>query len=174
MPIQKQYGTPPLPNLQTVCLEESIAEKIARLNRATPARDMYDLAWIATNPGMTKKLSKPLIRRLAILKNWVDANGIRAGDTWWKPGFEGFHFDPDIWLRDRSKEDFDVEDIGVLAKPLPNSKELMETVRAHYAFLADLENDECVFAEIKEQDRPIALKLLSELPGRRLADVGIY
>jgi len=48
MPIHKQYGDPPLPKLQTVCLEENIAEKIARLNRLTPARDMYDLVWAAT------------------------------------------------------------------------------------------------------------------------------
>ena len=105
--------------------------KIARLNRATPTRDMYDLAWIAINPVLTKKLDKTLIRRLAIHKNWVDANGIHAGNTWWRPGFESFRFDPDVWLRDRSKEDFDIEDIGMLAIPPPSPKELSESVRIH-------------------------------------------
>ena len=52
MPIHKQYGIPPLPRLQIVRLEENIAEKIARLNRLTPARDMYDLVWAATTANV--------------------------------------------------------------------------------------------------------------------------
>jgi predicted nucleotidyltransferase component of viral defense system len=43
MPVHAAYGDPPLPQLQVVRLEENLAEKIARLNRATPARDTYDL-----------------------------------------------------------------------------------------------------------------------------------
>lgn len=75
-------------------LEENIAEKIARLNRATPARDMYDLHWAMTNTPITGKLDHALVRRLAILKIWVDANGLHAGDTFWKPGHEGPAFNP--------------------------------------------------------------------------------
>jgi hypothetical protein len=157
-----------------VRLEENIAEKISRLNRSTPARDMYDLAWIATNLGVAKNLENPLIRRLAILKNWVDANGIHIGKTSWRPGFQSFIFDPDKWLRDRSAEDFDIEDIGTLTVPTPTAKYLSETVSIHYSFLNDLDDDERCLAQIKEQDRALAIKLLSELPDQRLAGVGLY
>ncbi len=48
MPVHAVYGGP-LPLLPVVRLEENLAEKIARLNRVTPARDLYDLAWVANH-----------------------------------------------------------------------------------------------------------------------------
>ncbi|OJX65490.1 MAG: hypothetical protein BGO95_10505 [Micrococcales bacterium 73-13] len=174
LPIHAQYGAPPLPELQVVRLEENIAEKIARLNRATPARDMYDLRWAITTPTVSRSLDLSLIRRLAVLKIWVDANGAHAGNTWWKPGHEGPAFDPDHWLRDRSHGEFDEEDIGALAVPIPTAAELSDALRTHFSFLADLDADEQVIAKAREHDRPLALRLLAELPGSRLTDVGLY
>ena len=174
MPIHKQYGPSPLPSLLTVCLEENIAEKIARLNRLTPARDMYDLVWIAMTPNVWGELDKTLIRRLALLKIWVDANGIRVGGTVWKAPHVTYPFDPANWLRDRSKRDFDAEDIGALTIPIPSVKELSDAMQTHYAFLADIDEKERILADIKAKDRPLALKLLSELPGHRLKDIGLY
>src|SRR5690554_4752736 len=49
LPIHSEYGGP-LPLLPVVRIEENIAEKIARLNRRTFARDMYDLVWLAQKP----------------------------------------------------------------------------------------------------------------------------
>ena len=43
MAIHSQYAAS-LSAIRTVRLEENIAEKVARLNRTTTARDMYDLA----------------------------------------------------------------------------------------------------------------------------------
>jgi len=172
--IHEQYGAPPLPELQVVRLEENIAEKIARLNRATPARDMYDLRWVMTNTAETGELDLALMRRLAVLKIWVDANGVHAGDTFWKPGHEGPPFDPDLWLRDRSNDEFDEEDIGALAVPVPTASELSEALRNYFAFLADLDDDEKTVARALERDRPLVLRLLGELPGERLSDVGLY
>lgn len=47
----------PLPQLTVVRIEENAAEKIARLNRTTTARDVYDLVWLwrttATTPDWT-------------------------------------------------------------------------------------------------------------------------
>lgn len=174
LPVHAQYGSPPLPELQVIRLEENIAEKIARLNRATPARDMYDLRWVMTNPALTQTLDLPLIRRLAVLKIWVDANGAHAGNTYWKPGHEGPAFDPDRWLRDRSRGEFDEEDIGALAVPVPTAAELSEALSAHFGFLSDLDEDERVLAQAREQDRPLALRTLTSLPDARLADVGLY
>jgi predicted nucleotidyltransferase component of viral defense system len=174
LPIHAQYGPPALPSLQVVRLEENIAEKIARLNRATPARDMYDLRWAVTNPDISRTLDLPLIRRLAVLKIWVDANGAHAGNTWWKPGHEGPPFDPDRWLRDRSRGEFDEEDIGALAVPIPTAAELSDSLRTHFRFLADLDPNEQTLAQAREQDRPLALRMLAALPGERLANVGLY
>ena len=174
LPVHAQYGSPALPELQVIQLTENIAEKIARLNRATPARDMYDLRWVMTNPPITQTLDLALIRRLAVLKIWVDANGANAGQTWWKPGHEGPPFDPDRWLRDRSHGEFDEEDIGALAVPTPTATELSDALRTQFRFLADLDDDERVLAQAREQDRPLALRALASLPGARLADVGLY
>lgn len=174
LPVHAQYGQPPLPELQVVRLEENIAEKIARLNRATPARDMYDLRWAMTNPAITRTLDLPLIRRLAVLKIWVDANGVHAGNTWWKPGHEGPAFEPDRWLRDRSHGEFDEEDIGALAVPIPTAVELSDSLRAHFRFLSDLDDVEQTLALAREQDRPLALQTLESLPDGRLAGVGLY
>jgi predicted nucleotidyltransferase component of viral defense system len=49
LPVHATYGKPGLPELQVARLEENIAEKISRLNRTTKARDLYDLAWLATH-----------------------------------------------------------------------------------------------------------------------------
>ncbi|QAY62865.1 hypothetical protein ET495_05960 [Xylanimonas allomyrinae] len=45
LPIHSTYGGP-LPLIKSVRIEENVAEKIARLNRTTTARDVYDLVWI--------------------------------------------------------------------------------------------------------------------------------
>lgn len=174
MTVHAQYGEPPLPEIQVVQLAENLAEKIARLNRATPARDMYDLRWVATNPVVVGPLDLALVRRLAVLKIWVDANGLGAGATFWKPGHEGPAFDSGRWLRDRTSREFDIEDIGALAVPVPTPAELSEAVKTHYRFLADLDPDERVVAQAREQDRPLALRMLADLPGRRLQGIGVY
>jgi predicted nucleotidyltransferase component of viral defense system len=138
LPVHAQYGHPELPKLQIIQLEENIAEKIARLNRATPARDMYDLRWVMSNTRTTGQLDLDLVRRLAVLKMWVDANGVRVADTHWKPGHEGPPFDPERWLRDRSENEFDREDIGALALPIPTVAELSEALQTHFGFLREL------------------------------------
>lgn len=71
----------PLLEIKTVRLEENTSEKIARLNRTTTARDMYDLAWICSQGRLWGELDKALIRRLAVLKVWTDSNGIHANGT---------------------------------------------------------------------------------------------
>lgn len=174
MDIHAQYGSPPLPELQVIRLEENLAEKIARLNRATPARDMYDLRWVMTHGSTTGQLDTDLIRRLAVLKIWVDGNGVHAGETFWKPGHEGPPFEPTRWLRTRDEEDFDAEDIGALAVPQPSAKELNEALQTNFRFLADLDDEERIVARAEAKDRALALRLLTELPGGRLKDVGLF
>ncbi len=174
MPIHDVYGDPPLPAIQVIRLEENVAEKISRLNRATTARDMYDLAWIAEHQREFGGLDLTLLRRLAVLKIWVDAHGITGGRAVWKPGHEPAAFDPATWLRERREEEFVLEDIGALAVPTPTAAELAGAVRDHYAFLADLDDTERRLAAARGQDRPLVLRVLAELPGERLTPLGLY
>lgn len=173
MPIHERYGGG-LPMLKTVRLEENIAEKIARLNRTTAARDMYDLAWLCGRRELWATLDKPLIRRLAVLKIWVDANGVSASGSSWGPAHVATAFDAEKWLRPRGKREFDIEDIGALAVPTPDPGKLSEAVRKGFSFLSDLSDDEKEISESNPRDRALALRMLAELPGERLSDVGLY
>jgi len=174
MPIHQRYGNPPLPALPVVRLEENLAEKISRLNRATPARDMYDLGWVADNM-LRSELDPALIRRLAVLKIWVDTHGVTAADgTAWLPAHSGGPFDPTQWLRIRDPREYDEEDIGVLAVPAPRLRDLSADVSAQYAFLQQLDADERVAAAAQARDRPTVLRMLASLPGHRLRDIGLH
>jgi predicted nucleotidyltransferase component of viral defense system len=173
MPVHKQYGGF-LPEISTVRLEENIAEKIARLNRTTPARDMYDLTWVMTTPAIASNLDISLIRQLAVLKIWVDANGMHGGKTFWKQGHQAFAFDPEYWLRERDKEDFDPEDIGALAVPTPTAKQLSDSIRKHYTFLTDLDERERIIARADERDRSLVIKTLKSLSTSRFEGIELY
>lgn len=174
MPVHSTYGSPALPELQVIRLEENIAEKVSRLNRTTTARDLYDLAWLATHQRNISTLDTDLVRRLAVLKIWVDAHGVASANCSWRPGHDSHPFDPDAWLRTRAVSEVDLDDIGALAVPTPSLDELNATISGHFAFLRDLDNDERRLAAAREQDRPVALRLLTELPGGRLTELGIY
>jgi predicted nucleotidyltransferase component of viral defense system len=174
MAVHQVYGDEPLPELQVIRLEENVAEKISRLNRSTPARDMYDLAWIAEHQHEIGRLDIGLVRRLAVLKIWVDAHGVSGAAAVWKPGHEPAAFDPAQWLRERRDAEFDLQDIGALAVPTPSAADLASAVRQQYAFLADLDETEQQLAAARGNDRHLALRALAELPGGRLAQLGLY
>ena len=168
-PIHRRYGGP-LPSLPVVDLAENIAEKIARLNRRTPARDAYDLVWIARTPGLA--LDRPLIRRLAVLKTWVDLNGLHANSsTWSAPLPNARPFDIARWLTPRRAHDFDDESIGLLTAPPPDLNDLGRDLSLLYEWLGDLDDDERTVAEGRPQDRSLLLKLLGQLPGGRVSGV---
>lgn len=135
---------------------------------------MYDLAWIIRTSAAAKALDLRLIRRLAILKIWVDSNRLRAGTMVWGQAHEGSVFDPERWLRPRDEREFDLEDIGALATPVPSAKSLCDTVRIGFAFLEELTDDERILSRSDERDRSLAIRLIRNLPGGRLSDVKIY
>ncbi len=167
-------------SLKTCCcesfirLEENIAEKVSRLNRTTTARDLYDLGWQATHQRDVGALDTDLIRRLVVLKIWVDAHGVSSATCSWWPGHEPRPFDPEDWLRTRDTAEVDLDDIGALAVPTPSLDDLNATIHAHFGFLRELGKDEQQLALARAQDRPVVLRLLTELPGSRLANLGIY
>jgi predicted nucleotidyltransferase component of viral defense system len=55
-------------SIPVMALEENMAEKVARLTRRTPARDVYDLTWIASTSPYSG-FDRATVRRLAVLKN---------------------------------------------------------------------------------------------------------
>ena len=92
--VHAQYGGP-LPQLTVVRLEENVAEKVARLNRTTTARAVYDLAWLWRHYRDDGGLDAALVRRLAVLKIWVGAHGLSGpGSLAWKPGHEAYASTP--------------------------------------------------------------------------------
>lgn len=167
VPIHNRYGGP-LPLLTVVNLAENVAEKIARLNRRSPARDAYDLVWVARTPGLD--LDRPLIRRLAVLKAWIDLHGLATDHaTWSAPLPDAQPFDAVGWLTPRTARDFDDEAIGLLTVPPPDLDTLGRDLSRLYQWLTDLDDDEQIVARGRPQDRNVVLHLLADLPGRRLA-----
>lgn len=173
MPVHDRYGGP-LPEIKTVPLEENVSEKIARLNRTTTARDMYDLAWICPQSRLWSELDKRLTRRLAVLKVWTDSSGTHGGGASWGPSHAKSSFDPERWLRPRGAGEFDMEDIGALAVPTPRPEELSEQVSTGFAFLAELDEQEEQLARSDPRDRKLAIRLLEGLPGGRLGGGVLY
>lgn len=167
LPIHGRYGGP-LPRLPVVRLEENMAEKMARLNRRTYARDVYDLLWIAAQPGLP--VDRPLLRRLFVLKCWVDLHGLESGHHRWQPAQGPQRLDIDHWLRRRPAAEFDDEQIGLLTRPPPDLNDLGTALPTYFSWLAELDEDKRTVAKGDAGDRPLVLALLADLPGQRLAD----
>ncbi|MDQ1731059.1 MAG: hypothetical protein QOK10_1218 [Pseudonocardiales bacterium] len=135
---------------------------------------MYDLRWVNEAFLRAGHFDTALVRRLAVLKIWVDNFGLIAttprGQVEWKPGHEVSRFDVDRWLRHRSSDEFDIEDIGALAVPPRTLPDLATAVSDGYQFLATLTDDERQLAHCRGQDRQLALRLLGELSDHNFAD----
>lgn len=173
MPIHEQYNSL-LPEILSVRLEENLAEKIARLNRTTTARDLYDLNWIMENVSISRNLDKVLIRRLVVMKIWCDSNGIHCGSTEYRKAHEPSVFIPENWLRKRNANEVDMEDLGALTVPTPSAENLIERLQDNYAFLNELDETEKIIARSEEKDRNIVLQALRDLPDKRFEDLIIY
>ncbi len=167
LPIHKQYGFS-LPKVHTVRLEENMAEKIARLNRVSTARDMYDLNWIMENSSLSSTLDKDLIKRLVVLKIWVDSYGMHYNNIYWHPAHDPSVFQPKKWLYERNAKAVDTEDIGTLAVPAPTAEDMIDRLKRNYSFLLDLDDTEQTIAMSNQKDRSLVIKTLSELPDKRL------
>jgi predicted nucleotidyltransferase component of viral defense system len=168
LPVHEFYGQE-LPNLNVIQIEENIAEKIARLNRVTPARDAYDLVWIMQNRrNLGRELDFDLIRRLSVLKIWVDNHGLQTTNHRWKAAHEPQPFDVNRWLRIRRPQDFDDENIGLLTSPPPDLEDLAEALSAEYSFLSALTSDERTLATCNGRDRTLLLHHLDNLTNGQL------
>jgi predicted nucleotidyltransferase component of viral defense system len=147
LPIHRYYGFE-LPRLPVVAEAEACAEKLARYRRVSLGRDLYDL-----NHFAGRSIDEALIRRLWVLKVWVDVvddgRGVRP-------------LDPANLLRPRRERDFAPDSIGVLIRPLELAR-WEERVRTRFQFLADLDDDERRWSTCDERLRREVEAALADL-----------
>jgi hypothetical protein len=154
-------------------LEENMAEKAARLTRRTPARDVYDLTWIASTSPYSG-FDRPLVRRLAVLKNWVDQYGLSSPPATWQAITGAVPYNRDRWRMTRRAADFDEDSIGLLAIPAPSLDDLGSQLHALFSFLADLDDAEQRIAAGGAASRTLVLDTICSLPGSRFNDRPLY
>lgn len=144
-PIHRRYDFA-LATTPVIRVEELIAEKLARFNRANLARDMYDLFWFSD-----KVFDESLLRRLAMLKIWYDIAVERLSNA---------PFDPEHLLRERRREVYQQEAIGTLTVPV-DFPTWERRVRARFAFIRDLDAQEQLLARGVLRERPLFDKLVA-------------
>ncbi len=153
--------------IPAMALEENMAEKIARLSGRTLARDVYDLTWIArTSPH--SNFSRPRVRRLAILKNWVDQYGLSSPPANWSRTPNPTPYQPNAWSRVRRKSEFDDESIGLLASPPPDLENLASELQRQYIFLAQPDEVEGQIIEGAANSRTLVIDEVRRLDGSAL------
>jgi hypothetical protein len=164
---QRRYGFD-LPYILCVRLEEILAEKVARLSRSATARDASDLVWASTTSPHSQ-FDRSLVRRLAVLKVWVDNHGVTPD---WSPALSPQPFAAQRWLSPR--DSWDNEQIGLLTSPPPSLRNLEAEMILLYAWLVDLDNDEVRWANADARDRPEVIRAIQDLPYSTLAGAQIW
>ena len=166
-PTHARYGFEP-PALPAARLEEIMAEKVARLTRIGTARDASDLVWAATTSPHSG-FDRTLVRTLATLKVWVDNHGMGPA---WSPALAPRAFDVEAWLSTR--QDWDDEQIGLLASPPPSLPELERDLHRLYGWLRDLTEEERQWSRAAARDRSGVIRAIRALPGSALGDMQLW
>lgn len=166
-PTHARYGFS-LPTLPAARLEETVAEKIARLTRQATARDAADLIWIATTSPHAQ-IDRDIVRTLAVLKVWVDNHGLGPA---WSPALNPKPFDPTRWLNPR--QIWDDEQIGLLSHPPPSLDQLEADLFALYQWLDDLTDLQRRIGLSHAADRTTVLAQLRLLMPPNLTNAGLY
>lgn len=126
LPVHRGYDIR-LPSLPVIAEAEACAEKLARYRRTALGRDVYDLANFAGRP-----IDEALVRRLWVLKVWVDVVDDNRGSGPLNPA--------DV-LAERREQQFAPESIGRLTQPVDLAG-WERTVRRRFTFLEDLDDGE--------------------------------
>ena len=164
---QERYGFR-MQSIPTMRIEEILAEKIARLTRTSTARDASDLVWAATTSPHSG-FRRDLVRRLTVLKVWVDIHGLRPG---WSPALAPVRLEPEVWLSTR--DSWDDEQIGLLAHPPPTLAQLGRHLQGCYSWLRELSEEEARWAGADRNDRGLVIQGIRDLDGGALAQAHIW
>jgi predicted nucleotidyltransferase component of viral defense system len=167
MPIHDTYGFE-LPNIKVVDIEENMSEKLARLNRRALARDMYDLLWIATNSPHSQ-FNKNFVRKLTVLKVWVDKYGIESQAQRWGRTINATSFSQIKWQTPFATESIQDEQIGLLTVPIPKLEQLSVEFCSHFKFLSDLTDFEKAIIDSENSSRR---NVISEIQDFQLGTLG--
>lgn len=151
-----------LPSLPMVSVEEMAAEKLSRLSRRATARDAFDLRWLAQTPPWSAQLDRAALRRLTVLKAWVDFRGLNGH---WTPVADPLVFDPVRLLA--TGRAWDEEQIGELASPPPTIEELEADFVLLYAAIGQLDEQEQVWQVCDQADRSSVVEEVARLSGGR-------
>ncbi|MGH9079118.1 MAG: nucleotidyl transferase AbiEii/AbiGii toxin family protein, partial [Acidimicrobiales bacterium] len=135
-----------MPAIPAPALEESLAEKLAAWRRRRKIRDLYDLDLFGRGG-----LNEPLIRRLLVLKVWHDVV---------EDGLGTRPFVPEEIVADLDIRRLPPEDIGLLTQPVDPAVWLAR-VRARYAFVTQLEDDERPIVSCNPGDRYTVSQLVA-------------
>lgn len=135
--VHRSYGFD-LPTLPVIAEAEACAEKLARYRRVALGRDLYDLDQFAG-----RHIDEAVVRRLWVLKVWGDVVDDGRGNP---------PVNPDDILQPRRERDFSPDSLGKLTHPVDIAA-WEGHVRARFAFLADLDDDERRWARCDARDR---------------------
>ena len=119
---------------------------------------MYDLNWIMENTAVSSTIDKDLIRRLVVLKIWVDSYGMHYGNVYSHPAHNPSVFDSEKLLNGRNPKDVNAEDIGTLAVPAPATEEMINMLKKNFAFLLNLDDTEKEIAKSNQKDRSLVIR----------------
>ena len=110
------------------------------------------------NTAVSSTIDKDLIRRLVVLKIWVDSYGMHYGNVYWHPAQDPSVFDSEKWLNGRNPKDVNAEDIGTLAVPEPATEEMINMLKKNFAFLLNLDDTEKEIAKSNQKDRSLVIR----------------
>jgi predicted nucleotidyltransferase component of viral defense system len=166
-PIHARYGFV-LPILPSMRLEEILAEKVSRLTRLATARDASDLLWAArTSPY--SQFDRNAVRRLALVKIWVDNNGLQPD---WDRAIAATPFDANVWFG--TGRAWDDEQIGMLTIPPPSLTALESGLKKHYSWLTPLSAEEKRWGSGDPRHRAEVLSVIKDLDDGALQDAYLY
>ncbi|MBC5811303.1 MAG: nucleotidyl transferase AbiEii/AbiGii toxin family protein [Candidatus Eremiobacteraeota bacterium] len=153
LPIHGRYTfTPSI--TPVLCVEELLAEKLARYRRVRLARDLYDLFWFSNKP-----FDERLVRRLTYMKVWWDVA---------KEGRGNRPFDPTEILLDRRANEFRSEQIALLTIPV-DILGWLARLRARYQFLREADAIEQGLLGCSLASEPEVIKYIEEVASRASA-----
>lgn len=153
-------------SIPVMALAENLAEKIARLSRRTPDRDVYDLVRIARK-SPDSGFDRKLVQRVSILKTWVDQHGLSSSAAGWRPVPGAIAYDPTVWSRVRASSDFDDESVGMRAVPAPKLSDLATAMLAPNSFRGEPDGLERDILVSGAAGRSLVIAQIRSLPGQR-------
>lgn len=109
------------------------------------------------------------MRHIAILKVWVDYNGLRPG---WAKALSPQTFDPERWFTYRTH--WDDEQIGLLSHPPPPLSQLESDLHTYFHWLRNMTDSESQWATCDQNSRGDVIDAIRRLENGAQADTHLW